>query len=234
MQQQPTLENIPSADPLTMEFSVNEIFHSIQGEGTRAGMLCTFIRLHGCKLRCVWCDTPYALDRRVGGMVMTGAQIVAEIERIGTSFVEFTGGEPLEQWNVFPMMSLLCDKGYTVAVETGGHVSIEALDQRVIAIVDIKCPDSKMESLNHYPNLDLLRPQDEVKFVIASRADYEFARSVVRDHDLGRRVAGVLMSCVFDRLAFVDLVNWIIEDRLPVRFQLQLHKFVWSPETRGV
>lgn len=234
MLQQPTPTTIPSGDASTMAFVVNEIFHSIQGEGSRAGMPCTFIRLHGCKLRCVWCDTPYALDKRSGGERMTGAEIIARIEQIGTPFVEFTGGEPLEQWNVFPLMSQLCDMGYTVAVETGGHVSIQALDPRVVAIVDVKCPDSKMEPMNNYDNFAILRAHDEVKFVIASRTDYEFARSIVQKYDLGHRVHAVLMSCVFDSLAFVDLVNWILEDRLPVRFQLQLHKIVWSPETRGV
>ena len=232
--QQPTPTTIPTGDPLAMPFVVNEIFHSIQGEGTRAGMPCTFIRLHGCKLRCTWCDTPYALDRRTGGTTMTGAEILSEIESIGTNFVEFTGGEPLEQWNIFPLISLLCDQGYTVAVETGGHVDITCLDPRAIAIMDVKCPDSKMDSLNFMANLDALRPQDEVKFVIASRGDYEYARDIVQRYDLGHRVQAVLMSCVFDSLAFVDLVNWILEDRLPVRFQLQMHKFIWSPETRGV
>lgn len=234
MMQQPTPTTIPTGDPLGLPFLVNEIFHSIQGEGTRAGMPCTFIRLHGCKLRCTWCDTPYALDSRTGGTPMTGAEILSAIERIGTNFVEFTGGEPLEQWNIFPLVSLLCDRGYTVAVETGGHVDIACLDPRAVAIMDVKCPDSKMDSLNFMANLDALRPQDEIKFVIASRGDYEFARDIVQRYDLGHRVQAVLMSCVFGSLEFVDLVNWILEDRLPVRFQLQMHKFVWSPETRGV
>ncbi|MBU3742690.1 MAG: radical SAM protein [Candidatus Kapabacteria bacterium] len=232
--QQPTPVAIPTDDPLTLPFSVNEIFHSIQGEGTRTGMPCTFIRLQGCKLRCVWCDTPYALDKRHGGTPMTGADIVQAIEHIGTRFVEFTGGEPLEQWNVFPLITHLCDQGYTVAVETGGHVSIACLDPRSIAIIDVKCPDSRMESLNHYDNLSILRPQDEVKFVIASRADYEFARDIIRRYDLGCRTAAVLLSCAFDTVPFVELVRWMLDDKLPARFQLQVHKFVWSPETRGV
>lgn len=234
MRTQPTKDTIPTDDPLTLPFRVNEIFHSVQGEGTRAGMPCTFIRLHGCKLRCVWCDTPYALDTRSGGSMMTGQSIVDAIEAIGTTFVELTGGEPLEQVSVFPLMSLLCDRGYTVAVETGGHVDISLLDPRVICIMDVKCPDSKMESLNHYANLDVLRPQDEVKFVLASRRDYEFARDIVHRHGLAHRTAAVLFSCVFDALPFVDVVQWILEDRLMVRFQLQMHKFIWSPETRGV
>lgn len=231
---QPTREILPVDDPLTLGFNVNEIFYSIQGEGTRAGVPCTFIRLQGCKLRCVWCDTPYALDKRHMERSMTGADILAEIERIGCGFVEFTGGEPLEQINVFPLMALLCDKGYTVAVETGGHVDVSLLDHRIIRILDVKCPDSKMSTLNYWPNLDVLDTHDEVKFVIASRDDYEWARDVVRKYALGERTAAVLFSCVFDAVPFVDLVNWILEDHLPVRFQLQMHKFVWDPQTRGV
>jgi len=213
---------------------VNEIFYSIQGEGTRSGLPCTFIRLQGCKLRCTWCDTPYALDKRDPGTVMTIEELMQEVESIGCNFVEFTGGEPLEQPNVLAMMSMLCDRGYTVAVETGGHVDIATVDQRVICILDVKCPDSKMHTLNHWPNLEQLRAHDEVKFVIASRGDYEFARDVVQRYRLESKVAAVLMSCVFNALPFVTLVEWILADKLPVRFQLQVHKFVWSPETRGV
>jgi len=214
--------------------NVNEIFVSVQGEGTRAGMPCLFIRLQGCRLRCSWCDTPYALDHRERGRMMSADDLVLEVERAGISFVEFTGGEPLEQPAVLPIMADLCDRGYTVAVETGGHVDIEGLDPRVICILDVKCPDSKMATLNRLENLTRLREHDEVKFVIASRADYEFARDIVRRYELEHRVVAVLMSCVFDALPFVSLVEWILEDRLNVRFQLQMHKFIWSPETRGV
>lgn len=224
-----------SSKPLSIDtLNVNEIFTSIQGEGTRAGMPCLFIRLQGCKLRCVWCDTPYALDHRQQGRMMTAEDIRAEVESAGVRFVEFTGGEPLEQPAVLPVITSLCDAGYTVAIETGGHVDITGVDPRAICIIDVKCPDSKMVSLNRLENLEVLRPHDEVKFVIASRTDYEFARDVVRRFDLPRRTAAVLMSCVFDAIAFVRLVEWILEDRLDVRFQLQMHKFIWSPETRGV
>jgi len=221
-------------DVLQRTLHVNEIFYSIQGEGTRAGMPCVFVRLQGCKLRCSWCDTPYALDRRDPATTMTLADVKQAIADAGCSFVEFTGGEPLEQDSVFPLMSDLCDAGFTVAVETGGHVDVAGVDPRVIRIIDVKCPDSKMHTLNHWENMNHLRPSDEVKFVIASRADYEFARDVVERYSLGSRTAAVLMSCVFGQLPFVDLVQWILEDGLPVRFQLQMHKFVWSPETRGV
>ncbi|HLP28753.1 MAG TPA: radical SAM protein [Candidatus Didemnitutus sp.] len=223
-----------TSDPRLSVLNVNEIFTSIQGEGTRAGLPCVFIRLQGCALRCVWCDTPYALDHRTAEKMMTGEDIISEIERIGITFIEFTGGEPLEQPAVVPLMTVLCDMGYTVAIETGGHKDISVLDPRVICIMDVKCPDSKMESLNRRENLTDLRPHDEVKFVIASRVDYEYARECVRAYNLDTRCAAVLMSCVFGKLTFVELVEWILEDKLNVRFQLQMHKFVWSPETRGV
>lgn len=221
-------------DPLTATFNVSEIFHSIQGEGTRAGLPCTFVRLQGCTLRCSWCDTPYALEHRTVEQVMTGQQIVDAIRGIGCSFVEFTGGEPLEQPAIVPLMRLLCDEGYLVAVETGGHCDISVLDERVIAIVDVKCPGSKMDRLNDLDNLNRLRPHDEVKFVLASRRDYEFARDLLREHNLDTRCASVLMSCVPDRLPMAECVAWILEDALPVRFQVQMHKIVWSPDTRGV
>jgi len=216
-----------------MSFNVSEIFHSIQGEGTRAGLPCTFIRMQGCKLRCVWCDTPYALDKRQLERQMTSEEIIAEIQRIGCQFVEFTGGEPLEQ-DVLPLMSALCDMGYTVAVETGGHIDISAIDERVCRIVDVKCPDSRMSTLNRLENLDVLRPTDEVKFVIASRADYEYAKAMVEDHQLSSRTAAVLFSCVFDTVSFRTVAEWILQDGLDVRFQLQLHKFIWDPNQRGV
>ncbi len=232
--QQPTPETIPTVDPRTLEFNVSEIFYSIQGEGTRAGRPCTFIRMQGCKLRCTWCDTPYALDHRQREQLMTGQQILDRIKEIGCPFVEFTGGEPLEQFGVFPLMSLLCDEGYEVAVETGGHVDVALTDPRVIRIIDVKCPDSKMMTLNHLDNLEILNPHDEVKFVIASREDYEYARTIVQDYELPSHCAAVLMSCVFGKLEFITLVEWILEDQLDVRFQLQQHKFVWDPEKRGV
>lgn len=165
---------------------------------------------------------------------MTGRQIMDQIDAISCRFVEFTGGEPLEQSAVVPLMRRLCDEGYLVAVETGGHCDISVLDQRVIAIVDIKCPDSKMEPMNDLGNLDQLRKHDEVKFVLASRRDYEYARDLVRDRQIDTRCASVLMSCVPDRLPQADCVAWILEDALPVRFQVQMHKIVWSPDTRGV
>jgi 7-carboxy-7-deazaguanine synthase len=230
---QPTREALEAIEPLREQFRVSEIFYSIQGEGTRAGMPCVFVRLQGCKLRCVWCDTPYALERR-GGEVMTGEQILERVRSYGCRFVEFTGGEPLEQWGSFKLMQLLCQEGYTVAVETGGHVSIELLDERVIRIVDVKCPSSRMVRLNYWGNLELLRAHDEVKFVIADRQDYEFARDVMERYRLPERVAAVLFSPAFGLLSPRQLAEWILQDRLPVRLQLQIHKYIWDPQQRGV
>ncbi|MCX6139764.1 MAG: radical SAM protein [Candidatus Kapabacteria bacterium] len=221
-------------NPRTALFNVSELFLSVQGEGTRAGLPCVFVRLQGCALRCAWCDTAYALDHRVISVEMSGTQIIEQIKEFSCSFVEFTGGEPLEQEAVVPLMKLFCDLGYTVAVETGGHIDISPIDPRVVCIIDVKCPDSKMSSRNRMENLEVLRSHDEVKFVIASRGDYEYARSVIQKYNLERRCAAVLMSCVFNTIEFVQLVEWILEDKLNVRFQLQMHKFIWSPETRGV
>lgn len=232
--QQPTADLIPTADPLTLTFNVSEVFYSVQGEGTRAGRPCTFIRLQGCTLRCVWCDTSYALDHRTQQSIMTGAEILQRIEEIGCTFVEFTGGEPLEQFAVFPLMSLLCDRGFEVAVETGGHVDLQLVDPRVIKIVDVKCPDSKMVTLNKLENLRSLQAHDEVKFVLSSRRDYDYAVDVIREYDLTHRCAAVLISCVFGTIEFRTVVEWILEDKLNVRFQLQQHKFIWEPDRRGV
>jgi 7-carboxy-7-deazaguanine synthase len=233
---QPTAEAIASLpdDPALVTLHLSELFHSIQGEGTRAGLPCTFIRFQGCTLRCVWCDTPYALDHRTPELILTAAEVLERVDQLGTRFVELTGGEPLEQLGSFLLIKWLCDRGYTVAVETGGHVSIEHLDRRAICILDIKCPDSRMSPLNYLPNLQLLRPQDEVKFVIASRNDYEWARRMLSEHQLAENVASVLMSPAFGVLNPQLLAEWILEDRLPVRLQLQLHKYIWEPTRRGV
>jgi len=233
---QPTseaLEALPR-DPSALSLRLSEIFHSIQGEGTRAGMPCTFIRLQGCSLRCAWCDTPYALDHRTPELVLTAAEVLERVEQIGTSFVELTGGEPLEQLGSFRLVQWLCDRGYTVAIETGGHISIEHVDHRAICIVDFKCPDSRMAPLNYVPNFSLLRPQDEVKFVIASRRDYEWARALIEEYKLTEKVVAVLFSPAFGLLDPRVLAEWILADRAQVRLQLQLHKFIWEPSMRGV
>jgi 7-carboxy-7-deazaguanine synthase len=231
---QPDNSVLDIKDPLNLHFSISEIFHSLQGEGVRAGERCVFIRLQGCSLRCSWCDTAYALDHKKGGFDMKGEEILSKIEEFDSNFIEFTGGEPLEQVNIYPLMTFLCDKGYTVAIETGGHINTQFVDTRVIKIIDMKCPDSKMSSLNNYDNLLLINAQDEVKFVLASRTDYLWAKQIVEQYQLINSCKAVLFSCVFNQLAFADLAEWILEDRLDVKMQLQMHKFIWDPMARGV
>ncbi len=233
---QPTPEALAALpmDPSAITFGISEIFHSIQGEGTRAGMPCVFVRLQGCSLRCTWCDTPYALDRRQPEHIMTAQQILDEVAQYSTPFVELTGGEPLEQLGSFRLIEWLCDRGYTVAIETGGHISIEHVDRRAICIVDFKCPDSRMEPLNYLPNVEFLLPHHEVKFVIASRRDYQWARSFIEQHQLWERGVTILFSPAFGLIEPRILAEWILADRLPVRLQLQLHKFIWEPSRRGV
>jgi 7-carboxy-7-deazaguanine synthase len=211
--------------------TVNEIFYSIQGESTRAGRPCVFVRLTACDLRCSWCDTPYAFHE---GKKMSIDEVVAAVRRYRCELVEITGGEPLLQEDVYELMDRLLAGEGTVMLETGGHRPITRVPQAVVKIVDIKCPGSGEADKNDWTNLDRLARHDEVKFVIADRADYEFARQAIARHDLPSRTAAILFSPVHDVLAPKTLSEWILEDRLPVRLQLQLHKFIWPPDTRGV
>lgn len=213
---------------------LSEIFFSIQGEGSRAGLPCVFIRMHGCGLRCSWCDTPYALEHRTGGEALTADEILRKISGYRCNFVELTGGEPLEQDDCFPFITRLCDEGYEVAVETGGHVDISRVDSRAIVIMDVKCPGSGMEKKNRWENIEYLKPTDELKFVINDREDYEWSRNVVLTRKLKKRCKEILFSPVFDVMDARELSAWILEDGLPVRLQLQLHKFIWEPDMRGV
>ncbi len=210
--------------------TVNEIFHSIQGESTRAGRPCVFVRLTACDLRCTWCDTPYAFHE---GRRMSIDDVVKAVEEYGCPLVEVTGGEPLLQDEVYPLMERLLENGHTVMLETGGHRPIDRVPADVIKVVDVKCPGSGEAAKNHWPNLDALAPHDEVKFVIADRADYEFARDVVRTR-LAARQGPLLFSPVHGTLDPQALSEWVLADRLPVQVQLQLHKFIWHPSTRGV
>lgn len=210
---------------------VNEIFLSIQGESTHAGRPCVFVRLTGCNLRCAWCDTEYAF---YDGRQMEVRDIVDQVRGYGCDLVEVTGGEPLLQKGIYALFDALLAQGWTVMVETSGERDLSRVDRRVIKIMDLKCPGSGESERNRWSNLESLTPRDEVKFVIADRADYEWARGVTRDHDLAAQVNAVLMSPVFGGLEPARLAAWILEDRLPVRMQLQLHKFVWSPTARGV
>jgi len=210
---------------------VHEMYVSVQGESTHTGRPCAFVRLTACDLRCSWCDTPYAFT---GGKKMSVDEVVAEVEKLRCPLVEITGGEPLLQADVIPLMEKLVAAGHEVLVETGGHLPIDKLPEQVVAIVDVKCPGSGEAAKMHWPNLDALRPHDEVKFVIKDRADYEYARTVTREHDLASRSEAVLFSPVHGVLAPADLAQWLIEDHLPVRLQLQQHKYVWDPQARGV
>ena len=211
--------------------TINEIFHSIQGESTHSGRPCVFVRLTACDLRCSWCDTPYAFTE---GSKMSIDDIARKVDEFGCDLVELTGGEPLLQKEVYPLMRRLLDAGRTVMVETGGHLSIEKVPQEVIRIVDVKCPGSGEAARNHWDNLALLTPRDEVKFVIRDREDYEYARDVVTKYGLVARTAAVLFSPVHGVLASKDLAEWILADRLAVRLQLQAHKYIWGAEVRGV
>jgi len=211
--------------------TVNEIFHSIQGESTRAGARCVFVRLTACDLRCSWCDTPYAFYE---GRKMSVDDVLSAVEGYGCPLVEITGGEPLLQDGVYELMDRLLAVGHTVMLETGGHRPIDRVPAQVVKIVDVKCPGSGEADKNEWGNLDRLAPHDEVKFVVADRADYEFARDVVVRLQLASRAAAILFSPVHGTLDPKTLSEWVIADRLPVRVQLQLHKFIWSPTTRGV
>jgi 7-carboxy-7-deazaguanine synthase len=208
---------------------VTEIFFSIQGESSHAGRPCVFVRLTGCNLRCVWCDSEYTFT---GGETMTLDEVLERVRSFGCRLVEVTGGEPLLQKEAFDLIRRLCDEDYEVLVETSGSVPIDPVDDRATIILDIKCPGSGEMERNLWENLDKLRPRDEIKFVIANRADYEWARDVVRERKLDRWT--VLFSAVFGDLDMKDLAEWILEERLPVRFQTQLHKQIWGAEATGV
>lgn len=210
---------------------VNEIFYSIQGESTKAGLPCIFIRLTYCNIRCIYCDTEYAFYE---GKDMTIDEILNDIKKYNCSLVEITGGEPLVQENVHELMKILSDNGYTVMLETGGSLPIENVDKRVKVIMDLKTPYSKMEKKNRYENISYLKSSDEVKFVIGSREDYDWAKDKIMEYDLLNKVEQVLFSPVFDKVENIELAKWILDDSLNVRFQLQMHKYIWHPEERGV
>jgi 7-carboxy-7-deazaguanine synthase len=220
---------------------ITEIFKSIQGEGTRAGLPCIFVRLTGCNLRCTWCDTAYAFH---GGKKMSVDEVLARVDELAgeaVPLIELTGGEPLLQEEIYPLAEKLLVAGYTVMIETSGERFVGRLPREVIKIVDVKCPDSGEADTFEMKNLEAIGSSDEVKFVLSTRRDYEFAREFTRQHKLAERVRAVLFSPVFDDpegkwqgLESQTLVEWILADGLPVRLGLQLHKFVWDPATKGV
>ena len=211
--------------------TINEIFYSIQGESTYAGRPCVFVRLTACDLRCTWCDTAYAFHE---GRKQTLDEVLAEVNRYECPLVEVTGGEPLLQDEVYPLMERLLEHGRTVLIETGGHRTTERVPAQVITILDVKCPGSGEAHRNDWSNLARLRPHDEVKFVIKDRADYEYARDVIARHALAGRAAALLFSPVHGVLDPKQLSEWVLADRLPARVQLQVHKYIWDPNTRGV
>lgn len=211
--------------------TVSEIYLSIQGESTYAGEPCVFVRLTACNLRCSWCDTPYAFT---GGQKMAIDDIVADVGACGCRLVEITGGEPLLQREVHDLMQRLIDDGYTVLLETGGHMPIDDVPDEVVAIVDVKCPASGEAERMHWPNLDQLSAHDEVKFVIQDRVDFDYAVDVLARHDLAGRVHALLFSPVHGQLAPDVLARWMLDAHVPARLQIQAHKYIWTPETRGV
>ncbi len=211
--------------------TVNEIFHSIQGESTFTGEPCVFVRLTACDLRCSWCDTPYAFHE---GQKMSIDEVMAIVDQFGAQLVEVTGGEPLLQSDVYPLMDRLLESGKTVLLETGGHRSIEKVPERVIRIVDVKCPGSGEAEKMDWGNLGRLTTSDQVKFVIKDRTDYEYARDIVSRERLSTRVAAILFSPVHGVLEPRILAEWMLADRVAARLQLQAHKYIWSPDTRGV
>lgn len=209
---------------------VTEIFHSIQGESSFAGRPCVFVRLTGCPLRCSWCDSEYTFH---GGADMTLDEILAQVRGHGCPLVEVTGGEPLHQPEAFTLVRRLCQEGYEVLIETSGAMDISGVDPRAHVIMDVKCPGSGMVDRMRWENVPLLGRKDEAKFVIKDRSDYEWARDCMRQHDLARRCT-VLFGPVFGELELRQLAEWILADRLPVRFQMQVHKYIWDPNMRGV
>ena len=211
---------------------VTEIFRSIQGESTHAGRPCAFVRLTGCPMRCTWCDSEYTFT---GGERVSIEDVMRQVRAFGCQLVEVTGGEPLAQKEAFELIRRLCEEGYEVLIETGGYVSTEGIDERAKIVLDVKCPASGEAERNHWPNLERLRAdRDEVKFVVADRDDWEFARGVIERYDLERRSLAVLVSPVWGVTDLKELADLVASSGLNVRMQLQLHKYVWGPEARGV
>ncbi len=208
----------------------NEIFYSIQGESTYAGERCVFVRLTGCNLRCTYCDTEYAF---YDGEELSIEAIIEKIKSYNCNLVEITGGEPLLQSNVHSLMEKLCDENYRVLLETSGSLSIENVDDRVINILDFKTPSSNMGGNNDFKNVDYLKETDEIKFVIGSREDYDWSKEIIEKYQLDKKTK-ILFSSVFGQVAHKELVEWILKDNLNVRYQLQMHKYIWDPEQAGV
>jgi 7-carboxy-7-deazaguanine synthase len=209
---------------------ISEIFASIQGESTNAGLPCAFVRLSGCNLRCVYCDTKYAYT---DGREMTPDEVVEAVEGLNIPLVEITGGEPMMQEGVHELAAVLLDGGYRVMIETNGSRPISGIDARAMVVMDVKTPGSGVSDSMQFENFEALKPVDNVKFVITSEGDYLWSRSIIRDFDLYKRCS-VLMSAAYGKVEYRDLVEWIMRDRLPVRFNMQLHKHIWGANATGV
>jgi 7-carboxy-7-deazaguanine synthase len=211
---------------------VTEIFRSIQGESTHAGRPCVFVRLTGCPMRCVWCDSEYTFT---GGEYFSLDDVIKQVRAFDCKLVEVTGGEPLAQREAFTLIERLCSEDFEVLVETGGYVSTEAVDPRARIILDVKCPTSGEEARNHWPNLERLRvDKDEVKFVITNCEDWIYALDIIRRYKLNKRARAVLISPAWETVDLKDVAEWVSASGLDVRMQLQLHKYIWGPEIRGV
>jgi 7-carboxy-7-deazaguanine synthase len=215
--------------PIIM-LKVNEIYFSIQGESSRAGLPCVFVRLTYCNLRCSYCDTEYAF---YDGTEMSLDEITEEVKKYDCRLVELTGGEPLFQVESAELMKRLCDAGFDVMLETGGSLPIQEIDRRVMIILDLKCPSSTMMKKNRYENLDYIKPSDEIKFVIGTREDYDWTKEVIEKYGLKGK-CGILLSVVFGALDPAKIAEWMLEDKMNARFQLQMHKFIWEPDRKGV
>jgi 7-carboxy-7-deazaguanine synthase len=208
---------------------ITEIFHSIQGESSHAGRPCVFVRLTGCNLRCRWCDSEYTF---AGGEKMSIDEVLSRVEAYGCKLVEVTGGEPLAQSESFELIRRLCDAGHEVLIETSGSIDVTPVDERAKLILDVKCPGSGEAAKNRWENIDQLRPHDEIKFVIAGRSDYDWARAVIEERNLTRWT--ILFSPVWGELELKPLAEWMLADRVPARLQTQLHKHIWGADVRGV
>jgi 7-carboxy-7-deazaguanine synthase len=209
---------------------INEIYFSIQGESSKAGLPCVFIRLTYCNLRCTYCDTEYAFYE---GKDYSIDEIIKQVKKYNCQLVEVTGGEPLFQNECYDLLNHLCNEGFEVLLETGGSLPIKNVDPKVKIIMDLKCPSSGMVKKNIYENVKFLKPKDELKFVIGTREDYDWAKEIIKNYNLNNK-SEILFSVVFGELESLTLVNWILKDKLNVRFQLQMHKFIWDPAAKGV
>jgi 7-carboxy-7-deazaguanine synthase len=214
----------------TTRVAITEIYASIQGESAYTGHPCTFVRLSGCPLRCRWCDTVYSFKQ---GDLVTITEVLAQIDHLGIQMVELTGGEPLAQGASLLLMQACIDRGYRVLLETGGSESIGQVPKEVHIIMDLKCPGSGMSERNHWPNLDALKPSDEIKFVIAHHEDFLWAKAAIKEHRLHERCQ-LALSPAWGHVKPADLTQWLMADRLPARLNLQIHKYIWGPKAKGV